>query len=102
MIKNKLDKIKGYVGIAKRAKYVVFGADNLKGYTHKLYLVLYREDVSNTIQKVLNELSSRNLPIIKLSIEEFNYIADTNNCKLLAIKNKGLSEQIINNIRSEF
>lgn len=99
MIKTNLNKIKNYIDIAARAKYVIYGADNLKGYTHKLYLVLYRNDFGKTIQKVLNELN--NLPSFMLKVEDFNYITNLQNCKLIAIKNKGLAEQISNYLRSE-
>ena len=98
MIKTNLNKIKNYIDIAARAKYVIYGADNLKGYTHKLYLVLYRQDFGKTIQKVLNELN--NLPSFMLNTEDFNFITNLENCKLLAIKNKGLAEQITNYLRS--
>ena len=98
MIKTNLNKIKNYIDIASRAKYVIYGADNLKGYTHKLYLVLYRQDFGKTIQKVLNELN--NLPSFMLNTEDFNFITNLQNCKLLAIKNKGLAEQITNYLRS--
>ncbi len=101
MIKNNLDKIKGYVGIATRANYIVFGSDNLKGYTHKLFIALYRQDYGKTIQKTLNELRQRNIPCIQLNEEEFNYISGLTNCKLLAIKNKGISEQLLKILRSE-
>ena len=99
MTKINLNKIKNYLDIAARAKYVIYGADNLKGYTHKLYLVLYRQDFGKSIQKVINEFS--NLPTYMLEIEDFNFITNSQNCKLLAIKNKGLAEQIINHLRSE-
>lgn len=101
MIKNNLDKIKGYVGIANRAKYVIFGADNLKGYSHKLYLVIYRQDFGKTILKTVDELKKRNLPIIELNVDEFNHIVGLTNCKLFAIKNKGIAEQILKILRSE-
>lgn len=101
MIKNNLDKIKGYFGIANRAKYVIFGSDNLNGYSHKLYLVMCREDFGKTIQKTITQLSQRNLPCITLGIDEFNYITGADNVKLFAIKNKGISEQILKILRSE-
>lgn len=101
MIKSNLDKIKGYVGIANRAKYVIFGADNLKGYTHKLFMVVYREDYGKTILKIINELKEKNIPCVKLNQEEFNYITGTQNSKLFAIKNNGISNQILNILRSE-
>ena len=95
-----LNKIKSYLGIAARAKYVIWGADNLKGYNHKLYLVLYREDASKTILKVVDEFKHL-LPTYMLQLEDFNYVTNLDNCKLLAIKNKGLAEQIIKYLRSE-
>lgn len=101
MLKSSLDKIKGYVGIANRANYVIFGADNLKGYTHKLYLVLYRDDYKTTILKTVNELSQKNITCVKLVFDDFNYIVNTDKCKLFAIKNKGISEQILKYLRSE-
>ena len=100
MTNNNLNKIKGYLSIASRAKYVIWGADNLRGYTHKLYLVLYRDDFSKTIMKVVDEFKD-SLPVFKLSTNDFNYITNLENCKLLAIKNKGLAEQIIKYLRSE-
>lgn len=99
MIKNSLDKIKGYVGIANRAKYVIYGIDNLKGYTHKLYLVLYRQDMSKTLNKTINELQQKSLPCCAFEVEDFNYITNSTNCKIFAIKNKGISEQILKVIK---
>lgn len=99
MTKNSLNKIKGYVGIANRAKYVIYGVDNLKGYTHKLYLVLYRQDLSKTVSKTISELQQKALPCCALDVEEFNYITNTTNCKIFAIKNKGISEQILKAIK---
>lgn len=96
MIENRnLEKAKRYIGLANRAKYIIFGADNLKGYTHKLYLIMYREDCGKTIEKVIKEFEGTNINIIKLDVENFNYLIEKENCKLFAIKNKGLSEQII-------
>ena len=95
MIKSDLSRIQGYIGIANKANYVIFGADNLKGYSHKLFLVLYREDCGKTISKVVEELKKREIPNYVFSVEEFNSISNLENCKLLAIKNKGLSQKII-------
>ena len=100
--KNNLEKLKGYIGLANRAGYVIFGADNLKIYTHKMYVVLYRNDGGKTIEKTLNKIKlENNVDIFCLNEHEFNYIVGKDNCKLLAIKNKGLSEQIIKILRSE-
>lgn len=97
---NKLEKIKGYLGIANRAGYIIWGVDNLDGYTHKLYLVLYRNDAGKTVLKALNRLDDK-LPAYEIDVESFKYISSTENSKILGIKNKGLSDQIINLLRGE-
>lgn len=101
MIKNNLKKANGYINIANRAGYIIWGTDNLKGYTHKMYLVLYREDFGKTIEKTLARFSESGAQFIKLNVQDFNSVVGTNNSKILAIKNKGISEQIINLLRGE-
>lgn len=92
---NNIAKVKGYVGIATRGNYTIIGADLLKSYNHKLFLVLYREDGCKTIDKVLEKFKQRQIPCIKLTVEDFISISGLNNCKIIAIKNKGLADQII-------
>lgn len=94
-----INKVKGYYNIANKAGYVIFGSDNLKDYTHKLYLVIYREDSENTINKIVNRLKAT-VETIKLNVVDFNSITSSEKIKLFAIKNKGLSEQIIKLLRS--
>ena len=36
-----INKIRGYLNISQKAGYIIWGGDNLKDYTKKLYLVLY-------------------------------------------------------------
>lgn len=95
----KLKKVNGYINIASRAGYVIYGTDNLKGYTHKLYLILYRSDFGKTIEKTLSRFTE--IEAINLSVEQFNVVTGTDKAKILAIKNKGISEQIIKILRGE-
>ena len=99
--KIKLKKINGYINIANRGGYAIWGTDGLKGYTHKLFLILYREDHGKTIEKTINRFKDLGVEIFKLNQEDFNLIVAAENCKLVAIKNKGISEQIINILRGE-
>ena len=98
---NKINLLKanGYINIANRAGYIIWGSDGLKGYTHKLYLIIYRDDFGRTIEKTL--LRFNDILNIKLSEEEYNLVVGTENSKLIAIKNKGISEQIIKLLRGE-
>ena len=99
IIKTNLKRANGYLNIAQSAGYVVWGTDGLKGYTHKLYLIVYREDFGKTIEKTLTRFNS--IKQIMLNVQDFNYFIGNDNCKILAIKNKGISEQIINLLRGE-
>lgn len=94
----KIKKLNGYINLANRAGYIIWGVDNLKNYSHKMYLILYREDYGKTIEKTLNRFD---VDKIKLNIEMFNKIVGTENAKILAIKNKGITEQIVNLLRGE-
>ena len=94
-----LNKASGYINIANRGGYVIWGTDGLKGYTHKLYLIIYREDFGKTIEKTLARFE--NIPSIKLNVNQYTKIVKSDNSKIIGIKNKGISEQIINLLRGE-
>lgn len=100
MITTKKNKIKNYISIAGRAGYIIWGNDNLNGYTHKLYLVLYRCDYGKTIEKTLKLLGDT-IPKIMLEEADFNDIVMSDNCKILGIKNKGIAERILDLLRGE-
>lgn len=97
--KINLQKVNGYINIANRGGFVIWGTDGLKGYTHKLYSIIYREDFGKTIEKTLNRFPL--IPAVMLSVEDFNIAVGTDNCKILAIKNKGISDKVINILRGE-
>ena len=97
---NKLNKIKGYIGIANKAGYLIWGVDNLKGYTHKLYLVIYKSNPTTTIQKALLRLDD-SIYKIMLEDEQFNLIMQTDKSKIVAIKNLGIANKIIEIFRGE-
>ncbi len=98
--KINLKKANGYLNLAKSGNYVIWGTDGFKGYTHKLYLVIYREDYGKTIEKTLGRFGD-SVYKIKLHYNDFNELVETDNSKIIGIKNKGLSEQIINLLRGE-
>lgn len=100
MVNNlNLTKACGYINIANRAGYIIWGADGLKGYTHKLYLIIYREDYGKTIDKTLGRFPD--VPKIKLTINDYSLVVKSENSKIISIKNKGISEQIQRLLRGE-
>ncbi len=95
-----MDKIKlqGYINIAKKAGYVIIGGDKLYNYNKKLYLVIYSNDASKNTLKVIEKLKQRDVPIIAL--ENLEDIMNIKNCKIIAIKNKNLSDIILDAINN--
>lgn len=91
------EKIKSYISIAMKANYAIIGSDNLKKYRQKLYLVL----ADKTAGKNLLKIAKRYEPLITViyvdSVEELSGIEK---CKILGIKNKGISDKIIEILRS--
>ena len=95
-----MDKIKlqGYINIAKKAGYVIIGGDKLYNYNNKLYLVIYSKDASKNTLKVVEKLKQRDIPVITL--ENLEDIMNIKNCKIIAIKNKNLSDIILDAINN--
>lgn len=99
---QQINKIKGLVNISNKAGYVIIGADNLKKYNKKLYLILYSNDSGKTIQKVItNKKTLTNCEIIEIDAQEFSKIVSIDDCKIVGFKNLGLSKEIIKVIRGE-
>ena len=95
-----MDKIKlqGYINIAKKAGYVIIGGDKLYNYNKKLYLVIYSKDASKNTLKVVEKLKQRDIPVITL--KNLEDIMNIKNCKIIAIKNKNLSDIILDAINN--
>lgn len=94
------EKIKGYISIAKKAGYLIVGADNLKGYNKKLYLVLADKSGGKNLLKIADSLKEQTKDQV-FFVENLDVLAQLYNCKILGIKNLGISQAIINLLRSE-
>ena len=90
-------KLQSYINIAKKAGYVIIGGDKLYNYKKKLYLIIYEEDAGNNTLKIIERLKTKDVPIV--SIENLSTLMNMTNCKLIAIKNKNLSDIIYNIIK---
>lgn len=102
MQNQQINKLKGLIGIANKAGYVIFGADNLKNYTKKLYLLVKAKETGNSITKIVNNLKNeRSVDFVEIENQKLCEITNSQNCKLIGIKNKGLSEEILKVIRGE-
>ena len=89
-----IDKIKGYLNIAKKAGYVIIGGEKLENYNKKLYLVIYDKSAQKNTLKIVEKIKDKDIKIIEL--ENLETLININNCKIIGIKNKNLSDIIIN------
>ena len=97
-----IQKIKGLVNISNKAGFLIIGADNLKGYNKKLYLILRSDDSGKNLVKISECVKKNtNCEIEVINSEIFKQVVLIENCKIIGIKNKGISEEIIKYIRGE-
>jgi len=93
------EKIKNYLGLSRKAGYLIIGADNLKKYDKKMYLLLVDSNLSNTLQKMINKFKENDVEVVL--IDNLWELVSIENCKIVGIKNNGLAQEIIKNIRGE-
>jgi len=88
------EKLNGYINICRKAGYLIIGSEKLKGYNKKLYLALYDISAQKNTLKVVDEIKNKNIQVI--AVENLEKLTNIKNCKIVGIKNKDLSEIIIN------
>ena len=93
------DKAKGYLGIARKAGYLIIGADNLKKYTQKMYILLVDMMSSNNLNKIVNKFQEKGVQVIL--VEKLSELIEIDNCKIVGVKNNGLALEIIKHLRGE-
>ena len=90
-------KIEGYLNIAKKAGYLLIGGDNIENailHKRKIYLVLYEPSIQNNSLKIIRKAEDRS--ILTKSLEGISNYIKIKNCKIIALKNKNLSDIIYN------
>ena len=98
---NQQNKLKGYLSIAKKGGFVIIGQDKLKNYSKKLYLVLYTNATKNLLTVIESIKSTTQFQKICLSEDDFNSSVNMNGCKLIGLKNKAISDKILEIIRGD-
>ena len=96
---NNFEKVKGYIGIARKAGYLIIGGDNIKNHKKKLYLVIFdKNSQKNTIKIVEN---AKKNDIIALQVDNLADLTGIENCKIIGIRNKKISDLVIEIINKE-
>lgn len=89
-----MEKISGLISIARKAGYVIIGQDNLSKYDKKLYLFLIDTKAGNSLSREMKFLSeNKKIPLFQ--VEDLGKLVSIDNCKAIGIKNKAISENII-------
>ena len=86
------NKLSGYLNICRKANYLIIGGDKLENYNKKLFLVLYDIKSGKSTLKIAQAL--KNKGIMTIAIEKLSNLVGIENCKIIAIKNKQLSQII--------
>lgn len=95
-----MNRLKGLISIARKAGFVIIGKDNLASYRKKLYLVLLDKTAGNSLLREVNFISeNRNIPI--LEVENLAEVVGIENCKVIGLKNKAMSENIEKCLKGE-
>lgn len=87
------DKIKGYLNISRKAGYIIFGGETLENYNKKLYLVIYDPESAKNTYKIIEKIKNRNIPVVEM--EKLSELLNLKNCKVIGLKNKNISDQIL-------
>ena len=88
-------KIGNYLGISRKGNYLIIGSDNIKSYNKKMYLIILSKDASENAIKIARKKSNEyNIKSILFDKDLSNYLG-VENCKIVALKNKGLSDAIL-------
>ena len=91
------EKIEGYLNIAKKVGYLLIGGENIENailHNRKIYLVLYEPSIQNNSLKIIRKAEERS--ILTKSLEGISNYIKIKNCKIIALKNKNLSDIIYN------
>ncbi len=90
----------GLISISRKAGFVIIGQENLVEYDKKLYLLLMDKSAGRSLTREMNFLSQkRKVPLME--IENLSDIMKIENCKVIGIKNKNLSEAIAKIVKGE-
>lgn len=90
-----VSKVGNYLGISRKGNYLIIGSDNIKSYNKKLYLIILSKNASeNAIKIAMHKSNEYNIKCIMFDKELSDYVG-IENCKIVALKNKGLSDAIL-------
>lgn len=95
-----MKEVKGILNICRKAGYLIIGGDNIKTYHHKMFLIVVDKSAGKSLMREMTLISKEN-DIELLCIEALGELIGIDNCKAVAVRNKALSDEIIQIIKGE-
>ncbi|MBQ8749131.1 MAG: hypothetical protein IJZ29_01490 [Clostridia bacterium] len=90
-----MSKLGNYLGLSRKANYLIIGSDNIKSYHKKMYLIILSAESSENVDKIAKSKAKEyNIKAIKFN-EDLSKFIGLDGCKIVALKNKGLSDAIL-------
>ncbi len=87
-------EVSRYIGLAQKAKQIVYGLDNLKK-AEGVHLILICSTASEKMYEELVYISQKyNIPLYKMEYITLDQVLHTENCKVVGITNNHLATQI--------
>lgn len=86
-----LNKIKTYIGFAKKSRALNYGIDNIK---NPKLIIISNELAASSKSQAEKEAKKYNCNIIEISQLDMNYLLDSENIKAISINNKDLASAI--------
>ena len=87
-------KIKTYFNLLKRSGKIIFGNDAIQKYKKKAYLIIITNNFSDKIN-IIKKSVTLNCKLYETDFKVLNDLLETNNCKVVLIKNYDLANAII-------
>lgn len=91
-------KIAGYLNLARKSNNLIIGTENLKKYNKKLYLIVLSKTAGKNAGAVAEKQKERTDCEIVVADIDLAEILNINNCQIVALKNKGFADMVIQNL----
>lgn len=91
-------KIAGYLNLARKSNNLIIGTENLKKYNKKLYLIILSKTAGKTACAVAQKQKERTECEVVVADIDLAEILNINNCQIVALKNKGFADMVIQNL----
>jgi len=94
------NKVNTYLGFAKKSNAIIYGIDKLSEYNKKIHLIIVCSSANDKYLSIAKQVKAKNknCTVVKTNNCTLNELLNTDNCKIIGIKNFSLSKAILDNM----